>query len=246
MAWSNTIYVGMDHRSFVMRFVVLEANLLEFGALLKCFVWVRIWCIRLGMSITSPWWSTIVWPPSSNLFGTSCECCKQPSYSRHNQCSRLKSSMPFKRDLCLQNIPLSKQAFKVQPQIETWDVTWSPQYNLHAIRTNKRRALPLQEVELDGWFLILHIILETCTTWFMQKFNMSLVFSFYILGLASWIWTNPSTEGVKLESPSKWNYYEGFNLEHCTQTTMSSSNSLKISSSVSVFIPKIYSCPSPH
>ena len=43
------------------------------------------------------------------------------------------------------------------------DITWSPQYNLLVTRTNKRRALSLQEVELDGWFLILHIVLETCT-----------------------------------------------------------------------------------
>ena len=36
---------------------------------------------------------------------------------------RLKSSMPFKHDLALQNIPLSKQPFKMQPQIENEDVT---------------------------------------------------------------------------------------------------------------------------
>ena len=41
--------------------------------------------------------------------------------------SRSKSSMPFKRDLALQNEPLSKQPFKTQPQIEKEDVTWSPQ-----------------------------------------------------------------------------------------------------------------------
>ena len=69
--------------------------------------------------------------------------------------------MPFKRDLALQNIPLSKQPFKMQHQIENEDVTWSPQYNLPATRTNKCRALSLQEGELDGWFLILHIVLET-------------------------------------------------------------------------------------
>ena len=34
------------------------------------------------------------------------------------QCSRSKSSMPFKRYLALQNIPLSKEPFKMQPQIE--------------------------------------------------------------------------------------------------------------------------------
>ena len=33
------------------------------------------------------------------------------------QCSRSKTSMPFKHDLALQSIPLSKQPFKTQPQI---------------------------------------------------------------------------------------------------------------------------------
>ena len=61
-----------------------------------------------------------------------------------SQCSRLKSSMPFKRDVALQNIPLSKQPFKTQPRIENRDITWSPKYNLPATRTNKRRALSLQ------------------------------------------------------------------------------------------------------
>ena len=51
----------------------------------------------------------------------------------------------------------------MQPQIENDDFTRSPQYNMPATRTNKRRALSLQEVELDDWFLILHIVLETCT-----------------------------------------------------------------------------------
>ena len=36
-----------------------------------------------------------------------------------------------------------------------------------------------------------------------------LYFSFYILRLTSWIWTNPSIERLKFESPSKWNSYEG-------------------------------------
>ena len=36
---------------------------------------------------------------------------------------RLKSSMPLKRDLALQNIPPSKQPSKMQPQIEDEDVT---------------------------------------------------------------------------------------------------------------------------
>ena len=48
----------------------------------------------------------------------------------------------------------------------------------------------------------------------MHKFSMSFVCHFYIHGLTSWIWTNPSTKGLNFESPSKWNSYEGFNLEH--------------------------------
>jgi hypothetical protein len=54
--------------------------------------------------------------------------------------------------LALQNIPsLSKHPFKTQPQIENdEDVTGSPQYDMPATRTNKRRALSLQEVELHG------------------------------------------------------------------------------------------------
>ena len=35
---------------------------------------------------------------------------------------RLKSSVPFKRDLARQNIPLSKLPFKTQPQIENQDI----------------------------------------------------------------------------------------------------------------------------
>ena len=81
-----------------------------------------------------------------------------PKVTTH--CSRLKSSMPFKRNLDLQNIPLSKQPSKTQLQIENEDTTWSPQYNLPGTTTNKRRALSLQEVELDGWLLTLHFVLE--------------------------------------------------------------------------------------
>ena len=58
--------------------------------------------------------------------------------------------MPFKRNLALQNIRLSKQPFKTQPQIEFEDITCSPQYNLPTARSNKRRALSLQEVKLDS------------------------------------------------------------------------------------------------
>ena len=63
----------------------------------------------------------------------------------------------------LQIIPLPKQSFKMQPQIENEDVTQRSRCNLLATRTNKHRALSLQEVELDCWFLILRIILKTCT-----------------------------------------------------------------------------------
>ena len=126
--------------------------------------------------------------------------------------------MPFKRDSALQNIPLSKQPFKTQPHIENEDITWSPQYNMLATRTNKRRALSLQEVvELDDCFLILHIVLKTCTIIIHAKVQYESVIHFYILGLPSWIWTHPSIEELKFESPSKWHSYEGLNLEHCTR-----------------------------
>ena len=130
------------------------------------------------------------------------------------QCSRLKSSMPFKRDLGLQRIPLSKQPFKTQPQIENADITWSPHHNLHVTRTNKCKAFSLQAIELYGWVLILHVALNICTILLMHKFNMNFIFHFYILGLTSWIWTNRSTKELKFESPSKWDSYEGFNLDH--------------------------------
>ena len=68
--------------------------------------------------------------------------------------------MPFKRGLALQHIPLSKDPFKTQPRIENEDITWSPQHNPPVTRTNKCRASSLQEVKLDDWFLILHIVPE--------------------------------------------------------------------------------------
>ena len=110
-----------------------------------------------------------------------------------------------------------KQSFKTRPQIENEDVTWSSQYNLPCTKINERRASSLQEVELDGWFLILHVVLKTRTIQFMHKFNMNFAFHFYILGLTSWIWTNPS----------KWNSYEGFNLEHqITYRTLGAASAL--------------------
>ena len=92
--------------------------------------------------------------------------------------------MPFKRDLGLHNIHLLEQPFKTQPQIENEDVTWSPQYNLPTTRTTKRRALSLEEVELDGWLLILHIVFKTFTIRFMHKFNMS--FFYFISIFLDW------------------------------------------------------------
>ena len=84
--------------------------------------------------------------------------------------------MPFKRNLALQNIPLSKQPFKTQPQIGNEDVTWSPQYNLPTTRTNKRRVLSLQEVKLhDRFFNSPHCIGDMCCIKFMHKFHMSFV-----------------------------------------------------------------------
>jgi hypothetical protein len=41
----------------------------------------------------------------------------------HHQWSRLKSSMPFKRDLAFKYIPLSKEPFQTQPQLENEDIT---------------------------------------------------------------------------------------------------------------------------
>ena len=59
--------------------------------------------------------------------------------------------MPFKRNnLALQIIPLSKQPFTTQPQIEIEDITRCPQHNMPATTTNKRRALSLQKVGSDG------------------------------------------------------------------------------------------------
>ena len=95
------------------------------------------------------------------------------------------------------------------PKWKNEDVTWSPLYNLPTTRINKRRALSLQEVELHGWLLIFHIVLQTCSIFFMHKFNMSYVFPFYILRLTSWIWTNPSTERLKIWEPFKMNLIRG-------------------------------------
>jgi hypothetical protein len=57
----------------------------------------------------------------------------------------------------------------MQPQIEKEDIIWSPQYNMLATRINKRKALPPLEMELDGPYLILHIVLETRTIYFLAQ-----------------------------------------------------------------------------
>ena len=48
--------------------------------------------------------------------------------------------MPFKRDLALQNIPLSTQPFKTQPQIENEDVTLEILYTISPRQEHKCRA----------------------------------------------------------------------------------------------------------
>ena len=126
--------------------------------------------------------------------------------------------MPFKRDLALQNKPLSKQPFKMQSQFENEDVTWSPPYTLPNTRTNKRRALSIQEVELDDWFLSLHIVL---VTYIPHNSCMSFVWVLYFIScLYSWIDVLNLNQlfnwRAKIWEPLKWNSYEGFNLEHCS------------------------------
>ena len=56
--------------------------------------------------------------------------------------------------------------------------SWSLQYNMSTIRTNKR--LSLREVELNGWLLILHIILETCIIW---NSCTSFIWVFYFISI---------------------------------------------------------------
>jgi hypothetical protein len=54
--------------------------------------------------------------------------------------------MPFKRDLALQNIPLSKQPFKMQPQTQNENFTWRPQkfYN----RQHCSATIPFVNIEV--------------------------------------------------------------------------------------------------
>jgi hypothetical protein len=65
--------------------------------------------------------NNVVPPPPKTPEPFPVHVCYDDDYDE--QCSRLKFSMPFKRDLALQNKSLSKHSFKTQPQIENEDVT---------------------------------------------------------------------------------------------------------------------------
>jgi hypothetical protein len=77
----------------------------------------------------------------------------------------------------------------------------------------------------------------------MYKFNMSFVFHIYILGSMSWIWTSPSTERLKFESPSKWNSYEGFNLEQWWHICLLARGPADIAQDWSLQCPSKYTSP---
>ena len=117
-------------------------------------------------------------------------------------------------DLALQTIPLSKQPFKTQPQLESEDVTWSPQYNLSTTRTNKRRALSLQTVELDGWFsnsshcTRKHVPHNSCTSWIRVLYFISIFLDRRLRFEPTF-----QLKGWNLKTLQKWNSYEAFNLE---------------------------------
>ena len=95
------------------------------------------------------------------------------------------------------------------------DVTWSPWYNLRVTRTNKRRTLSPHEAEIDmvdSWLFTLyrkHVPYNSCTSWIWVLYCIS-IFLDWRLGFEPTL----QLKGLKFESPSKWNSYEGFNLEH--------------------------------
>ena len=74
------------------------------------------------------------------------------SHSERTSCSVPDWSLqcPFKRDLALQNIPLSKQPFYTQPPIENEDITWNPQYHMH-----------VKHCSYENWSVRFHLILES-------------------------------------------------------------------------------------
>ena len=118
--------------------------------------------------------------------------------------------MPFKLFLSQNNPSKHNPKLKMKTSLEVLNII-CPATGPHMCR-----ALSLQEVELDGSFLILHTILKTWTIYMSLYVSlyMSFVFHLYILGLTAWIWTNLSIGGLKFENPSKWNSYEGLNLDH--------------------------------
>ena len=67
------------------------------------------------------------------------------------QYSRLKSSMPFKRDLALQIYTSLKTTLQRRnSKLKNEDVIRTFRCNMPVTRTNKRMALSLQEVEFHG------------------------------------------------------------------------------------------------
>ena len=60
------------------------------------------------------------------------------------------------------------------------------------------------------------------------KDSLAFVLHFHILDMVSWIWTNPSTDRLKFESPSKWNSSQGFNFEHCRWCLTNSKTNLTL------------------
>ena len=82
---------------------------------------------------------------------------------------------PFKFYLFQNNLSKRKTQLKMKTSIEVLNIVCHH-------KTNKCTALSLQEIKLDGWFLILLIVLKTCTISFMHKCHMSFLCRFYILG----------------------------------------------------------------
>ena len=122
------------------------------------------------------------------------------------QCSRLIfDALQTRSNLAVQYIRYlsQNQPFEMQPRIEHEDVAWRPPYNVPATRTSMRKALSLQEVEADGWFLILNIVLE-------NKYHIihaQVEHEFCILFLYSWIdvlvLNHPFTWRAKIWEPFK-------------------------------------------
>ena len=118
--------------------------------------------------------------------------------------------MPFKIYFSQHN-PLKRDPeLKIKTPLERL------QRHLPVTRINKcSRAFSVQEVGSDGWsqFFTLYwkrVPCNSCTSLIWVLYSIS-IFLDWRLGSEP----NPSVEWLKFESPSKWNSYEGFNLEHC-------------------------------